>query len=190
MTRAFQRAYVALLTRAQLRADFLEDAQALADFDLSERELAALGGIGAEALERFARSLVAKRWRALQGCVPLTLRICPSLPTLHRQWAEGSPDPGHEAQFSPGTHEGHRALEALRRALHTEELAPPYAADLFTFEVLQAGARRDGRPRTFAARYRVHEIAEAVRAGTPPIDPDVQALRYRISASKTEWKRR
>ena len=111
----FQDAFVALAADLALRRRFAADPDgALAGHDLDARERAALRAIPREALERFARALVAKRWHELARVVPLTLRVAPALAAHHRAWALVNPARAGEAILPPGVAEALRA-EAARR---------------------------------------------------------------------------
>jgi len=101
---AFQDAFVALVTEPTCDP---------ARFDLEAHELAALRAIPAAELERYARSLIEKRWGELQRVVALTARVAPSLGDRYRAWARVNPAPVREDVLSPGAAEALRALPAV-----------------------------------------------------------------------------
>ncbi|HWU89033.1 MAG TPA: Os1348 family NHLP clan protein, partial [Kofleriaceae bacterium] len=134
----FQDAFVALVADAALRRRFVADPEAALDgYALDARERAALRGIPVETLDRFARSLIAKRWHELARVVPLTRRVSPRLRTHHRMWALEHPARTRDTVLPPGVAEALRAEAALRDALADEGEAP-YAADLWMLEVRRA----------------------------------------------------
>ena len=188
--RAFQTAFVALVSDQAVAARFEDDPEAvLASYGVSGRAAAARQGIDHTALRRYARSLVAKRWRALRETAPLSARVWPGMAAAHQGWAAFHPDPGDaDPRLSPGSGEGLRALEALRAAQLADDLAPPWAPDLLAFEVFGAATRRDGRTRTFQARYRVDTLATTLRAGDLPLDPEPSPTLYRLEPGRTRWK--
>ena len=180
MLAGFQDAFVALAADADLRHRFRTDAKAaLADFELTPREHAALVAIPLPALERYARSLVAKRWSEVSRVTPLTLRVAPGLGATYRAWAAITPARAIDTLLSPGVAEALRAHDAIRAALaHPAEAS--YAADLWSFEVLRAASRGDGEIRTFASRFAIQAIAAEVERGLLPIDPDLQPTTVRF----------
>lgn len=188
--RAFQSAFVALVTDAAVRREFEADAgSVLRSLEVEGRAAEALLGIDRRALARYAQSLVAKRWRALRDTAPLTLSIHPALGRVYRAWAETHPDPGDaDMRLSPGAAEGLRALAPLRQALAGDELAAVYAPDLLTYEVYGAATRRDHETRTFRARYAVQSLVADLRGGLIPIDPPPEPTWIRFEPGRVRWK--
>jgi hypothetical protein len=167
-----QNAFVALATNATLRRLFGQDRDAaLAGFDLEVNERVALRALPLEPLERYARSLVEKRWGELARVVPLTLRVAPSLRDKYRAWALEHPAYVRDSVLSPGAAEAQRALIAMRAAL-TDEAEAVYAADLYAFEVLGAASRCDGIARGMRSAFAIQDIAADIARGLVPIDPE------------------
>jgi hypothetical protein len=149
---AFEDAFVQLAADARLRRELARDPDgALAAFALDARERAVLRAIPHAELERFARTLVAKRWGDVARVVPLTLRIAPDLGARYRAWALEHPARASDGVLAPGVAEALRALGPLCEQL------PAVAADLLAFEVLRAASRGDGEPRRLRSRFAVHE---------------------------------
>jgi hypothetical protein len=185
MIAALHDAFVALATDAALRRRFAADPDAaLARFALGPAERAALCGIEPTALDRYARSLVAKRWGEVARVVPLALRVAPSLPDRYHTWALGHPAPVAETVLSPGIAEALRALPALHAELAPDEREAPYAADLYAFEVLRAASRGDGIVRTLTTRFELHAIADDLGRGLVPVDPDQVRTIYRFDRER------
>ena len=172
MLAGFQDAFVALAADIALRRRFAADPDAvLVGYALDARERASLRAIPADALEHYARSLVAKRWHELARVVPLTLRVAPGLAAHHREWALAHPARANTPIASPGVAEAMRAEAAMRDALSGEAEAP-YAADLWTLEVRRAAARAGAEVPDLASRFPIVELAASVARGLLPIDPD------------------
>ncbi|NVB81217.1 MAG: hypothetical protein HOV81_22670 [Kofleriaceae bacterium] len=186
----FQNAFVRIVTDARSRQRFFRDPdELLADFSLGEQERAALRALPRDAIERYAHSLVAKRWDQVQRIVPLTLRVCPHLGVEYRAWALEHPARVSEMRLSPGAAEALRAHDALRSVLDDESQAS-YAADLWSFEVLRAAARGDGQARTLASRFPIVEIAREIESGLLPIDPAPDATEVVFDGPRVRWRRR
>ena len=167
-----QNAFVALATDASLRRAFAQDRDAaLAKFAIDATERAALRALPIEALERYARSLVEKRWGELARVVPLTAKVAPSLRDKYRAWALEHPAVVRDSVLSPGAIEAQRALIAMRSAL-SDEAEAVYAADLYAFETLGAASRCDGMTRGMHSEFAIQDIAAEVARGLVPIDPD------------------
>jgi hypothetical protein len=167
-----QNAFVALATDAKLRRLFGQDRDAaLAGFDLAVTERAALRALPVAPLERYARSLIEKRWGEVVRVVPLTMRVAPSLRDNYRAWALEHPASVRDHVQSPGAAEAQRALIAMRAAL-SDEAEAAYAADLYAFEVLGAASRCDGMERTLRSAFAIQDIAAEIARGLVPIDPD------------------
>jgi len=176
---AFQDAFVALVTEPKCD---------LERFELEPHELAALRAIPREELERYARSLVEKRWGELQRVVALTARVAPSLGDRYRAWARVHPARVREDVLSPGAAEAVRALPAMRAAL-TDEAEAAYAGELFEFETLRAASRCDGVPRRLRARFAIHAIADDVARGLIPVDPERAPTEYVFGRERVHWRR-
>ena len=198
MLAGFQDAFVALAADGRLRRAFAEDpAAALASFErdararggcvLGDRERAALLALPAAELERYARSLVEKRWGELAKVVPLTLRVAPSLAGAYRAWAVDHPARIEESVLPPGIAEALRALPALRAHLAGEGEAA-YAADLCSFEALRAASRVDGGERSLRARHAIHVVAADVTRGLLPVDPPHSPTEVRWAHGRAEWR--
>lgn len=176
----FQDAFVALVADAALRRRFAADPEgALDGYGLDGRARAALRGIPLEAIERFARSLVMKRWHELARVVPLTRRVSPRLRVHHRAWALEHPARARDTVLSPGVTEALRAEGALRDALADEGEAP-YAADLWMLEVRRAAARAGEPVPELVSRFSIVDIAAQVDRGLLPIDPEPRPMRIRF----------
>ncbi len=190
MNASFQRLYVALLTDAGVRERFADAPEALGvEYGVDARGTAALRSIDPAQLDRFARSLVHKRFRGLAEVAPLTLRVWPRMKAEHRRWATRSPDPGDlDPRLPPGCVEGLRALPILRAAMAKDELSPSYGADLLAYEVLSCSSRRDLAPRELTARYRVDLLGAELRRGIVPMDPEPAPTRYLFEGDRARWK--
>ncbi|MEO8183184.1 MAG: hypothetical protein ABI895_30500 [Deltaproteobacteria bacterium] len=189
MLAAFQEALVSLAADAGMRRRFATDPEAaLQPFVLGVAERAALCAIPVERLERFARALVSKRWGDLARVVPLTLRVSPSLPRRYRAWALEQPATAVHGVLCPGAAEGLRALSALHASLANDEREARYAADLFAFEVLGAASRGDGEPRGLNSRFALVAIADDVRRGLLPVDPEARATELRFERARVYWR--
>ena len=186
----FQDAFVALAADAALRRRLRTDPDsALAGFELDSRERAALTAIPIDALDRYGRSLIAKRWGEVARVVPLVQRVAPNLGDHYRAWACVTPARVTAMTLSPGVGEALRALGAVRAALgHPAEAS--YAADLWSFEVLRAASRGDGEPRTLSSRFAIHEVAAEVERGLLPIDPAPTPTEVRCERDRIHWRRR
>jgi hypothetical protein len=190
MLRDFQNALVALAADERLRARFGTDGiAALRGFSLGERERAALSGIPFEALDRYARSLVSKRWDEVARVVPLARKIAPSLERRYRAWVAVSPAHALETVLAPGPAEALRALSALRTALANDEGEAPYAGDVLAYEVLAACARGDGQVRVLVSRFALGDIVQDLRRGLLPVDPEPIRHELRFTREEVRWRR-
>jgi hypothetical protein len=178
----FQDAFVALCTDVRLRRD---REATLARFRLDDRERAALRAIPADALDRYARSLIAKRWGELARVLPLTLRVAPRLHERYTRWALAHPATALDTVLAPGVVE---ALRAPLAALLCDEAEPPYAAELAQFEALRAASRADGHVRAQKARFAIHAIADDIARGLLPIDPDFAPTELRFERDRVRWR--
>src|SRR5260221_1126177 len=170
MLSAFQETLALLATDARFRARFAERGEpALDPFELDDEERSALAAIPREALDRYAHSLIAKRWGELSRTVPLTLRVAPRIERIYRRWVAEHPASAVDTVLAPGPAEGLRALPALAAHLSSGQDAT-YAADLLVYEVLACCSRSDGARRSLASRFALHEIATDVRRGLLPVD--------------------
>lgn len=182
MADELQRALVDLCTRGDLRAAFTAGGvAALGDYALSATETRALGAIPVADLDRYAASLTHKRWRAVAGAVPLTVRIAPGLGARYRTWLAANPAPATPSILDPGAGEALRALPELRRWLAARGEHADYAPDLVAFEVLGRCARRDRRARQLRSRYAVHELVADLARGALPVDPPPRPTLYRFT---------
>ena len=189
MLAAFQEALVSLAADARLRRRFAANPRAaLLPFALAAPERAALCAIPVERLERFARALVSKRWGELARLLPLTLRVSPGLARRYRAWALECPVLARDGLFSPGAAEGLRALPALHASLVNDPREACYAADLFAFEVLGAASRGDGERRGLKSRFALAAIAEDVRRGLLPVDPEPRATELGFERDRVRWR--
>ncbi|MCE9578789.1 MAG: hypothetical protein K8W52_37035 [Deltaproteobacteria bacterium] len=175
---AFQDAFVAIVADAALRRRFRVEPDAVLDgFALDADARAALRGIPLDELERFARSLVAKRWHEVARIVPLTARVAPSLGERYRAWVAEHPAPVSLALLSPGAAEARRALPALHAALAADDAEARYAADLLAYEVIRATGGE------LRARYDLDAIAHEVARGLLSVDPEPAPRVYRFGRS-------
>jgi hypothetical protein len=184
----FQEALVALATdRALLKRYRVHGGEAFAHLSLDAGELRTLGSISTHALERYARSLVAKRCDEVARTVPLTRRLVPEVGNAFRAWAAAHPMAATDGVLTPGAAEALRALDAMRHALSSPRHAA-YAADLYAFEVLAACSRVDGAPRTMSSRWHMGEIAAEIAKGLLPIDPIERAMLFRFEHTSVRWR--
>lgn len=188
MRAEWQRAFVRLCLDAWSRARFADTGQ-IDDIDLTDHERATLAAIPAAALERFAESLIAKRWREVSRVLPMTLRVSPGIGQRYRRWLARAPAPAMDTVLDPGPAEALRALPHLHRALAEDEGEAAYAADLLAFEVLACCSRQDGRPRLLRSRYAVHEIATELQRSLVPMDPELAPTRFRFERAGVRWWR-
>jgi hypothetical protein len=186
----FEEALVALATdparRARLRNEGEASFEGLA-LDATERR--ALAAIPVEALERYARSLVAKKWHEVSRTTPLTSRVVPDLARIYRSWAEGHPAVAEDIVLSPGSAEALRALSALRLKLSASRY-PDYAADLLAFEVLSACSRADKVERFLTSRWQLSDIAADIAKSLLPADPPEQPTLFRFDGTGVRWRPR
>jgi len=188
MRTGLQDALVALAADRRLRERFLRDRdEALHDFALEPRERAALSLMPADALCRFAASLVAKRWNEVRRVIPLSLNVCPSLERRYRDWLALHPAPAADCVLSPGLAEALRALPALTAELTRDTGETEYAAHLLAWEVLAGCSRVDGLARKLRSRFAVHAIAESLRARLVPIDPEPAPTIYQFTRTGVRW---
>lgn len=190
----FQNALVGLALDAELRRQFRADAgSALAQFQLDARERHALTAIAPADLERFALSLVAKRWDEVVRMVPLTLRVAPSLATRYRRWALAHPmrvaDALSTVGLPPSLAAALPAEAALAIALHDEAEAE-YASDLWCYEIRGAASRFDGGVRILRSRFALEQIVADVAAGCLPTEPLCVATEIRFDGKGVQWRRR
>jgi hypothetical protein len=181
-----QQALVRLCLDARMRARFLATGE-LDGIELTAAERSELASIPRAALERFAGSLVAKRWGEVSRVVPLTLRVSPRLGHRYQLWLATSPSPARDSVLDPGCAEALRALPALCDALAGDAGEAAYAPDLLMFEVLARCSRCDRQPRNGRARYAVHEIADALARAVIPMDPEPVPTRFRFEAGGVRW---
>jgi len=186
MPAELQRALVRLCLDARARARFLATGE-IEGIELAAAKRAELATIPPAALERFAESLVAKRWREVSQVVPLTLRISPRLGQRYRQWLATSPSAAHDSVLDPGCTEALQALPHLRDALAVDPGEAVYAPDLLEFEVLARCSRCDRQPRVARARFAVHEIVASLTSGVVPMDPVPTRTRFRFEAGGVRW---
>jgi hypothetical protein len=180
----FQNAYVRLCADRRFRERAREaPAEALAGYELSARERRALLGIDAAQLDRYADSLLAKRCRELAKALPLTRRACPSIVERYRTFLRDHPAPRGDSPLDPGTAEGLRAIDNLRARLFADDGEAPWAADLLAFELCASASKSDGRVRTFASRWRIHEVAAEVKQGLLPLDVPEEPTELRFDGA-------
>jgi hypothetical protein len=189
MRQPFQNVYIRLCADANLRAAWRADpAGALAPWGLTAREQAALEALDAEALERFAGSLLSKREDELRPHVRLTASVCPDITARYRRWLSDHPSPIHDGLHPPGLAEALRALAPLRASLRTDPSLAPYAADVFAFEVQAAASRLDQQPRSMRAPYHLPEVMADLRQGVLPIDPPDGRVEIQFLSSGPRWR--
>ncbi len=187
MIASFQDMFVALATKATLRTQFATDPEAaLAGATLDASERAALLALDRAALERYALSLVAKRWSEVAKVVPLTLRVAPSLPASFRRWALDHPMIAHDHTMSPGLAGALHALASLRNRMCLDERNARYAGDLVVFEVWRALSRVDGKVRVLRSHSALDEIAADLSRGLVPIDPDRADTEFRFERGRVQ----
>jgi hypothetical protein len=182
----FQDAFVALAADARLRRQLAADPDhALDGFALDDRERAVLREISLGALDRYARSLIAKRWGELARVLRWTSRVAPGLGGRYRAWALEHPAAARDDVLAPGV------AEALRVPLREliDDASPPYAIELATFEALRAASRGDGKVRAMRGEFAIHAIAEEIARGLLPIDPDREPTELRFDRTHVQWRR-
>src|SRR5438445_625149 len=188
--RAFQEALVRLAADAGLRARFSSNAtDALAGFALEPREREALLAISARDLERYARSLLFKRWSDVAHVFPLSTKISPSLGKRYRAWLAKDPAIASDTVLSPGAAEALRALPALRRALAEDRGEAIYAPEVLAYEALSHASRIDREPRFLTSRFAVHELVAELRRGVIPIDPEPSPTELRFDGDGVRWRK-
>src|SRR5262245_54086412 len=186
----FEDAVVALATDASLRRRFASDrAGALEGFALDAREREALASLSLDGLERYARSLVSKRWGEVAKVISLTLRIAPSVERRYRAWLAESPAPAADSVLGPGQAEALRALSTLHAELSEDPGEAPYAADLLAYEVLAACARADGVSRGLVTRHPLPEIVVELERGVVPLDPEPGHFELRFGRDGVRHRR-
>ena len=190
MIGTFEEALVALATDPARRARLRSEGEAsLEGLSLDATERRALAAIPVDALKRYARSLVAKKWHDVSQTAPLTWRIVPDLARIYRSWAEGHPAVAEDSVLPPGSAEALRALSALRLELSAPR-HPDYAADLVAFEVLSACSRADKVERFLTSRWQLSDIAADIAKGLLPADPSEQPTLFRFDGNGVRWRPR
>jgi hypothetical protein len=191
MLRHLQEALARLATDERQRRRWEVDPTGFAaEQSLSEKELAVLRGVPLDAIERYARSLLAKRWGEVARAIPSTLRAAPSVEARYRAWAAHHPALALavDAVLPPGPAEGLRALPALAAALARDPGEAPYAADLLRYEILAASSRADGEARTMTSAYRVDRLARDIARGLLPVDPEPEPTELRFEKRRVRWR--
>ena len=186
----FLNALTHVIARASVRRRFFEDpASVLAAFALSAEERRALVAIDRAALDRYATSLVEKRWHELARSVPLSLRVSErALRHAYVAWLAEHPSPPADTALDPGVFEGLRALAALRASLETKTHLCAFAGDLLAYELSRAASKQDGQERSLNASFAVHSIVADLERGVIPIDPAPQSTRYRFTEAGVQWR--
>jgi hypothetical protein len=149
-------------------------------------ELAALDP--AEVL-RYARGLRRRRWREVAATVPLSLRVSARLEARYDAWLTAHPARGHDTVVPAGPNEALRAVVDLAHDLFSDRTEVPWAAELLVFEVLSACSRADGVARGLQAQYPIHAIAEELRNGLVPADPQIAPHAYAFTSDGVQMKR-
>ena len=186
----FEEALVALATDPARRARLRREGEASLDgFALDATERRALAAIPVEALERYAQSLVAKKWHEVSRTASLTSRIVPDLARIYRSWAEGHPAVAEDTVLFPGSAEALRVLSALRLKLSAPRY-PDYAADLLAFEVLSACSRADKAERFLTSNWQLSDIAADIAKGLLPADPPERPTLFRFDGTGVRWRSR
>jgi hypothetical protein len=168
---AFQNALVALACDASLRAQFEAGNTTALGSALDDRGRAALRALPLVAIERFAQSLIEKRWSEVSRVIPLARQVCPSLPWRYQRWLSTHPARAEDDVLGPGEREALRALAPLRQELAEDPGEAAYAADVLAHEVFDASSRRDGIRRTLKTRHPLQSVLVDVACGLLPIDP-------------------
>jgi len=188
MLRSFQEALVGLATRSSWRAQLRSEGESPFDgLTLDARERRALRALSPQALDRYADSLMAKRWQEVLRVIPRTCRVAPSLRDLYREWLAMNPPLAADTLLPPGPAEALRALAPLRVALMSERHAA-YAADLLAFEVLGACSRADGAERSLSSRWRLDQVAAEIGRGLLPVDPEERPAHFRFDRTGVRWR--
>lgn len=134
-------------------------------------------GIAAARLDRYARSLLAKRQAEVERTFPRTLAVAPDAGQRYRRWLRDNPAPHGDTPLGPGLSEALRALPLLRTLGD-----PEWAGELLAWEVLSRATRADGVERTLHAAWAVDEAARDIAAGIAP-DPRPVRTSYRFTRS-------
>lgn len=157
----------------------------LGDLALDERTVAVLLGIDAAALERFAGSLLERRWQNVSRTVPATAAVWPELRDRCRLVSTAAEDDASgQGRRSPGL----RALLQIRAPIEAElrrnEVTPPWLRDLFAFEIEHALAREEGLARELECDWPAHQIAERCVRGELAGEVARGSFRYRLIADQ------
>jgi hypothetical protein len=189
MLRHLQEALARLATDPRQRRRWAADpSSAGAELSLSGKEIEALRAVPLAALERYAGSLVAKRWGEVKNVIPATLRVCPSVERRYRTWALSNPARAADTVLPPGAAEAARALPALTAALRSDPGEASYAADLLTYETLAACSRVDGAAREMTSGFRIDRIAREIATGLVPVDPERATTELRFEGGRVRWR--
>lgn len=188
----YQDAWVALATDAALRRRFYATPlEALAPWRPGAEALAALPH---EALERYARSLVAKRVHEFERAIPLSLKVAPPLTDWYRAWVPTHPAPPGCHVLDPGVTEGLRALRHLTdRLAEVVDMDGPvatYSADLLAFELHRRASAIDGEVRVIQCDHRADQLAAWLASGALPVDPPRAPVSFRFHGERVQWRAR
>ncbi|MBM3224128.1 MAG: hypothetical protein FJZ47_10030 [Candidatus Tectomicrobia bacterium] len=189
MLATWQNVLIRLVLDRSFRQQFSADpTQTLAPFALTPAGQQALLAIPYQDVERFAVSLMQKRWEQVQQVIPLSRRVCPSLQSRYCTWLGTHPAQVSHTVLDPGTAEAWRALPFLYAAVQADTAEAPYAADLLAFEVLRACARQDGQPRVLRSTFALHLLAQEIARGLLPTEPEHLPSVYRFDQRGIQWK--
>ncbi|MGE3541717.1 MAG: hypothetical protein AB7N91_30370 [Candidatus Tectimicrobiota bacterium] len=189
MLHVLQNVMLRLVLDSTFRQQFLSaPAQTLAPLALTAEEHQALQAIAPRDLERCARSLLHKRWEQVRQVLPLSRRVCPSLQQRYRCWLARHPAPVQCTVLTPGTAEAWRALPHLYAVLRADAAEAPYSADLLAFEVLYSCARQDGQARQLRSPFALHLLAQDIRRGLLPTEPEPCPSVYRFDQKGVQWQ--
>jgi hypothetical protein len=155
-----------LFTDAPFRASFFEDPVAVGrSSGLDPAEARTLAELSGAEVEQFAGTLRRKRADDVRKVLPLTARALGGAFRDHIQPATaGAPRPGRHRD------DARALMDHLGRVARSQELEPPWAADLARFELAFGDAlhRRAGLVvRRF--RYPVARLAAAILSGAPTV---------------------
>ncbi len=189
MQEDFQSAFAAIVCNRDTRQLFHDNpSEALRAFELSPKEERVLGTIPNTQWDRYAHSLVQKKWRELATVIPCSHRLSPGLAQLCKRWIECNPSGNEDSVLAPGQRQALRALPHIHTAL-SRECESQYAPDLFAFEVLSSCSEVDNIPRFLRTHCEIHTIALQIRDNELSVDTPNAPTQYRFCAKGFQWKR-
>ena len=192
----YQQALALLLVLPELRQQLklgpeaLERAWHERGLNLDAHEASSLAALDPAALERCARSLVAKRRRALLAALPHTARVWPALGPNYAELLTRQPATraSVEPALGPALSELLRLRSALLDQARLDPLPPTWLPALFELELARACTRRDARERDLVCSHPVHEVLEALDQGWLSASVDAAPTAYQIGPNFLRWR--